>query len=132
MSFLLDTNIVSHHMRGTAGLAHRFTQHAGRLAMPALVLAELYAGAYLTADPAPRLRQVADLLTFIDVIDFDGASAEAFGRLRGRLQPRGLTVPPIDLLVASVALAHDLTLLTDNTRHFAPIPGLRLDNWLAP
>jgi tRNA(fMet)-specific endonuclease VapC len=132
MNFLLDTNIVSHHMRGSAGLAHRFIQHGGRLAMPSLVLAELYAGAYLTTDHAPRLRQVADLLTFIDVLDFDKVSAEAFGKFRGYLQPRGLAVPPIDLLVASVAVAHDLALVTDNTRHFAPIPGLRLDNWLAP
>jgi predicted nucleic acid-binding protein len=132
MSFLLDTNIVSEYMVGTAGLAHRFIQHAGRLAMPSLVLAELHAGAHLRPDPTPYLRQIADLRTFIDVIDFDVASAEAFGRLRGYLQPRGLTVAIIDLLIASVAVAHDLTLVTHNTRHFAPIPGLRHVDWLTP
>ena len=46
MSFLLDTNICSLHIRRPAGLAHRFMQHSGRLWISSLVLAELYAGAY--------------------------------------------------------------------------------------
>jgi predicted nucleic acid-binding protein len=35
----------------------------------------------------------------------------------------------MDLLVASVALVHDLTVVTNNTSHFALIPGLRLVDW---
>jgi tRNA(fMet)-specific endonuclease VapC len=132
VSFLLDTNILSHHMRGTPGLAHRFIQHSGRLAMPTVVLAELYAGAYLLKDPTPLLTQIADLLSFIDVIGFDAACAEAFGRLRGDLHRRGLVVPPIDLLIASVAVTHNLTLVTHNTADFVNIPGLQVVDWLAP
>src|SRR4051794_3983707 len=98
-------------MRGSPGLAHRFIQHSGRLSMPAVVLAELYAGAYLLKDPTSLLAQITDLLTFIDVIAFDAGCAEVFGRLRGDLQRRGRGVPPIDLLIASVALAHDMTLV---------------------
>jgi tRNA(fMet)-specific endonuclease VapC len=45
MSFLLDTNICSSHIRRPAGLAHRFMQHSSRLWMSSIVLAELYAGA---------------------------------------------------------------------------------------
>lgn len=131
MSFLLDTNICSKHMKGAAGLTHRFIQHSGRLAMPSVVLGELYAGAYLLNDPAPLLRQIADLLGFIEVIDFDPPCAEEFGKLRGVLQRRGVVVQPIDLLIASVAVAHDLTLVTNNTIHFINIPGLRLVDWLA-
>jgi tRNA(fMet)-specific endonuclease VapC len=132
VSFLLDTNILSHHMRGAPGLTHRFIQHSGRLAMPAVVLAELYAGAYLLKNPAPLLAQIGDLLSFIDVVDFDAACAEAFGKLRGDLQRRGLAVPPIDLLIASVAVTHNLTLVTNNTADFAHIPGLHVVDWLAP
>ena len=132
MSFLLDTNILSHHMRGAPGLTHRFIQHSGRLAMPAVVLAELYAGAYLRKEPTPLLAQIGDLLSFIDVVDFDAACAESFGKLRGDLQPRGLVVPPIDLLIASVAVAHDLTLVANNTADFAHIPGLHVVDWLTP
>lgn len=132
MSFLLDTNILSHHMRGTPGLAHRFIQHAGRLFMPTLALAELYAGAYLLKDPGRVLGQIADLLVSIDLIEFDADCAQTLGRLRSDLQRRGLVVPPIDLLIASVAVTHDLTLVTNNSADFANVPGLRHVDWLAP
>ena len=132
MTFLLDTNILSHHMRGVPGLAHRFIQHSGRLAMPSIALAELYAGAHLLRDPTSLLTQIADLISFIDVFAFDTDCAEAFGRLRGDLHRRGLVVPPIDLLIASVAVANDFTLVTNNSADFVNIPGLRVVDWLTP
>lgn len=132
MSFLLDTNVLSHHMRGTPGLAHRFIQHSGRLTTPTLVLAELYAGAYLLKDPAPLLGKIADILSFVEIIGFDADCPETFGKLRGYLQRRGLVVPPIDLLIAAVALTHDLTLVTSNTADFMNIPDLRVVDWTAP
>ena len=45
---------------------------------------------------------------------------------------RGVTVNPVDLLIASVALVYDLTFVTNNTADFQNIPGLRLDDWLTP
>jgi predicted nucleic acid-binding protein len=91
MSYLLDTNICSAHMKRPAGLMHRFVQHSGRLAIPSLVLAELYAGAYLLSDPAAMIRRIESLLTDVQVIDFDAAAAHVFGRLRGAF---GLAASP--------------------------------------
>ena len=58
--------------------------------------------------------------------------AEQFGKLRGDLQRRGIAVGPIDLMIASVALVHNLTLVTHNTADFTSIPGLQLEDWLTP
>jgi tRNA(fMet)-specific endonuclease VapC len=80
----------------------------------------------------PRLRQISDLLADVVVVDFDSACAEQFGQFRVLLRRRGVVVAPLDLLIASVARVHDLTLVTHNTAHFLPIPGLRLVDWLAP
>ena len=55
MSFLLDTNICSAHMRRPGGLAHRFMQYDSRLAIPTIVLAELYVGVYRHPNPARLL-----------------------------------------------------------------------------
>lgn len=132
MTHLLDTNICSAHMRRPGGLAHRFFQHAGGIAIPTIVLAELYAGAYKRPNPARILALIADLLSEVAVLDFDSECAEQFGKLQGPLLLRGVTVPVADLMIASVALVHDLTLVTNNTADFQNIPGLRLVDWLTP
>ena len=132
MNFLLDTDTCSAHMRRPARLAHRFIQYFGGLAIPSIVLAELYAGAYKHPNPARLLSLIGDLLQEVTVLDFDSASAEQFGRLRGTLLQQGISVSRMDLLIASVALVHNLTMVTHNTADYQHIPGLRLDDWLTP
>lgn len=130
MTHLLDTNICSAHMRRPGGLAHRFFQYAGNIAIPTIVLAELFAGAYKHSNPAKLLALIADLLQEVAVLDFDSACAEKFGKVQGGLLKQGITVPVADLMIASVALVHDLTLVTHNTADFQHIPDLRLEDWL--
>jgi len=130
MSHLLDTNICSAHFRRPGGLAHQFLQYAGRLFVPTVVLGELYTGAYHVDDPAPLLQKIADLLEDVRVLEFDHACAEQFGKVRGTLLRRGISIPTADLMIGAVALVHDLTLVTNNTADFKNIPGLRLDDWL--
>jgi tRNA(fMet)-specific endonuclease VapC len=83
MTHLLDTNICSAHMRRPAGLAHRFFQHAGTIAISTVDLAELYAGAYKHPNPPRLLGLIADLLQEVAVLDFDSLCAEQFGRIQG-------------------------------------------------
>lgn len=132
MSFLLDTDTCSAHMRRPAQLAHGFIQHTGRLAIPTIVLGELYVGAYKHPNPTRLLGLISDLLQEVSVLDFDAACAERFGRERGTLLQRGVSVGRMDLMIASVALVHDLTLVTHNTADYQNIPGLRLDDWPIP
>jgi len=133
MSFALDTDICSAHPRRPGGLAHRFMQHSGRLFVPTIVLAELYAWAFHRTDTAKLLRQIDDeLLADIRVLDFDRACALQFGHLRGNLLQKGISVATADLMIASVALVDDLTLVTHNTADFQHIPGLRVEDWLKP
>lgn len=133
MSFLLDTNILSTHLRRPAGLAHRFVQYSGRLYTSSVVLAELFVWAYNRPDPT-RVLDAIDRLLFEDVsaLDYDRDCANQFGRIRIQLRRSGIEVPTADLLIASVALVYDLTLVTHNTADFQRIPGLRLADWLAP
>jgi tRNA(fMet)-specific endonuclease VapC len=132
MSFLLDTDTCSAHLKRPAGLIHRFVQHSGRLFIPAIALGELYAWAYRRKQPSSLLRQISDLLADMPVLDFDSACAEKFGQLRGTLQQQGISVPTTDLMIASVALLHDLTLVTHNLADYRHVSGLRVDDWLTP
>jgi tRNA(fMet)-specific endonuclease VapC len=132
MSFLLDTNIVSAHLRRPAGLSHRFIQHSGRLTVPTLVPAELYAWAYGRDNPTPVLDRIRSLLGEVRVLTFEEDAAERFGMIQNHLLRKGITVSPVDLMIGSVALVNDLTLVTHNTKDFENIPGLRLQDWLTP
>ncbi len=78
MSFLLDTNICSAHIRRPAGLAHRFMQHAGRLWMSSIVLAELYAGAYMLDQPERILAGIEELRKDVGLLAFDDSEYMAF------------------------------------------------------
>src|ERR1017187_6952351 len=115
MTHLLDTDICSAHMRRPSGLAHRFVQYSGGIAISTVVLAELFAGAYKLQNPARILAGIADLLQDVAVLDFDSECAEEFGKLRGSLLQQGIQIPTADLMIASVALVNDLTLVTHNT-----------------
>ncbi len=119
-------------MKRPGGLAHRFVQYSGRLWIPAIVLGELYAGAYLLDTPDPILAGIQELRRDVGLVDFDAASTEEFGRLRGWLKRHGSPRNPVDLMIAAVALARGLCLVTHNTRHFQDLPDLRLEDWLTP
>ena len=68
----------------------------------------------------------------VTIVPFDDAAAERYGHLRATLESDGMPLAEPDLRIAAIALSHSLTLVTANTRHFNRIPGLTLQNWLAP
>jgi tRNA(fMet)-specific endonuclease VapC len=78
------------------------------------------------------LNLIADLRQEVHVADFDAPCAEKFGEVRGTLLQQGVSVPTADLMIASAALVHNLTLVTHNTADFQNIPGLQLEDWLMP
>ena len=131
MSFLLDTNIASFHLKRSRGLTHRFLQYYGRLYISSVALAELYVWAWKRPDPSGSL-DASDFMIVneVRVIEFDHDSAREFGRIRAELLRSGISVSSIDLLIASVALIYDLTLVTNNISDFRNVPDLRLEDWL--
>jgi tRNA(fMet)-specific endonuclease VapC len=133
MSFLLDTDHLSAHLRRPSGLAHRFFQYSGRLYTATIGLAELYVWAYRRPDAAPALESIDKMLFHeVSVVDYDSDCAKEFGRVRVESRQQGTEVPTVDLLIASVALVYDATLATHNAAHYKNVPGLRLEDWQNP
>ena len=66
------------------------------------------------------------------VHDVDFAVADKFGEIRAGLLDQGITVGAMDTLNASLAIVHNLTMVTHNTHDYANIPGLTLEDWMAP
>lgn len=84
MSYLLDTDLCSAHLKRPSGLIHRFIQHSGRLFISSIVLGELYAWAFRRSSPQTLVDRIeAELLPDVFVLDFDRDCAIEFGQLRG-------------------------------------------------
>ena len=130
MQFLVDTDVCSAHLRGKASATAKFFQYAGRLSISVLTLGELLSWTRRKNAVAKHQSALDDLLTEINVLPVDAAIAEKFGSVRAELLDRGHVVATIDLLIASTALLHGLTVVTHNTRHFQPVPGLSYVDWL--
>jgi tRNA(fMet)-specific endonuclease VapC len=78
-----------------------------------------------------RKRAKPDLEEFLAGVNVIGVSeqiSKRFGHLRGTLRQLGQRIPDFDLLIAATAIEHNLTLLSNNRRHFERISGLRIES----
>ena len=130
MSFLIDSDVASGYLRGHSKIGSRLIQYGGRLHLSVVTVAELKAWLYRPRTPVRFREAFEDFTPQCVILPVDEEVAETYGRLAAQLLERGLAAPTPDLLIAATALVHDLTLATGNERHFAPIAGLRVENWL--
>jgi tRNA(fMet)-specific endonuclease VapC len=132
MSFMLDTDTCSAYLRNDRQVVGKVMLHFGGLHVSVVTIGELLTWARRSKAPPTRLQGVLDLLAASSVHEIDVAVAEKFGEVRAGLLDRGITVGEMDILNACVALIHNLTLVTHNTKDYAGIPGLTLDDWMSP
>jgi len=133
MKYLLDTNACIGYLNGRAvGVRQRLeSTPPGDMLVCSVVKAELFYGAMKSPDPARTLARQSEFLEPFESLPFDDDAAEAYGRVRAYLEKRGEIIGPNDLLIASIALAHGVTLVTHNTEEFKRIPELTLEDWQA-
>ena len=135
MRYLLDSNawIVILRQRDSAVQLQLKRWPADDIALCSIVLAELYYGA-LKSEPSHRPGNevlVDELRTRYTSLPFDDIAALQCACIRVQLRNAGTPIGPNDLMIASIALAHDLTLVTHNVGEFSRVPGLKLEDWQA-
>ncbi len=96
------------------------------VAVSIIAVAEVYEGAFSTTDSQRTLEGMREFLGDFAILPITDQVVEHFARTRAMLRQQGRIIPDMDLLIASTALAADLTLITRNLRHFTRIPGLQL------
>ena len=130
MSFLIDTDICSAHLKGNREVSARFLQYSGRLRLSTITVGELYTWAKRGSAPPARLVAVREMLMAARLIDVNHDVAQRAGELRAALLDMGKPMPSMDLFIAATALVHELTLVTHNLRHFQNVPDLAVADWL--
>lgn len=127
---LLDTNIWIALAKGEPALEKRLRRHRpAEIFSCSVVRAELMYGSRKSQRVESNLNNLASLLEPFESLPFDDNAAGHYGVIRTILEKAGTPIGANDLLVASIALSRDLTLVTRNHREFARVPGLRLTEW---
>ena len=128
--FLLDSDILIYFLKGKEEVVSQFAKYmAEDLVISRINYVELLYGAYNSAKTDKNLKVIIPFLENFEVLEFDRYAAEVFAKEKARLKRQGTMLADMDLMIASIAIANDLTLVSNNTKHFERVKGLRLDNW---
>lgn len=129
MKYLLDTDTCIWILRHNPEVrSHLDRLTPGDVAVSAMNEAELRYGALNSNAPAKRTQDVEAFLAPILVLPFDAEAGKEHARLRLALKTK--PIGERDLVIASVAIAHHLTVVTHNQREFGRVPGLKTIDWI--
>ena len=130
--YLLDTNACIGFLNGKPKVVTAFeARQPSALNLCSVVKAELVFGAWASRRVAENLRKLETFFRPFQSLPFDDACADVQGRVRAELKSKGTPIGGNDLFIASLALTHDLTLVTHNTREFSKVNQLKLEDWEA-
>jgi len=136
VKYLLDTNTCIGWLRQNQPqiVARIQAQTQTDIVLCSVVVGELLFGVE-RADPAHRANtgaRVNQLRQQSTSLPFDDVAAMQYARLRADLTGRGLLIGGNDMMIAAIALANGVTLVTNNTAEFNRVPGLVIENWQIP
>ena len=130
MRYLLDTNIWIFYLKNSSSLVgtRLRSTSASDIAVCSVVRAELLHGARKYEKRAERVARVELTLSPFISLPFDDAAARHYATIRDDLESRGVAIGPNDLMIAAIAVAHELTLVSNN-REFNRVDGIPVEDW---
>jgi tRNA(fMet)-specific endonuclease VapC len=128
---MLDTNICIYVMKAyPPKLRERFERLAEQLCISSITLGELYYGAEKSARRLENLEAIEQFGARLDVLSFSPKAAAHYGQIRAELERLGTPVGSHDMLIGAHARAEGMTVVTNNSREFSRMPGIRIENWV--
>ncbi len=133
MRYLLDSNILIFVIKDRDCPASKrlSAMDVVDVVICSVVEGELYHGAEKYGNPGKRRSVLKELLGPYASLPFNSACVPRYAAIRDYLERRGKVIGGNDLIIASIALTHDLTLVTNNSDEFNRVPGLRVEDWSA-
>ena len=131
MKYMLDTNICIYIIKHRPEkVIRKFMEHdPDDICISAITYAELVHGVEKSQAKEKNRVALMVLLSEIQIVPFDDLAAQIYGEIKADLQKKGAPIGPMDTLIAAHAKALNLTLVTNNTKEFARVDGLELEDW---
>ena len=131
MIYLLDTNACIRVLNNSStNLVRCLHEHSpSKIYLCSVVKAELLYGARKSSRPLENLQLLERFFFPFVCLPFDDRCAKHYGIIRSDLERKGTLIGPNDLMIASIAKADNLILITHNTREFSRVDGLQIEDW---
>ena len=132
MRYMLDTNICIYSIKHKPESVFRKLQEhdPSEICISSVTYAELVHGVEKSQAVEKNRLALALLLASIEILDFDALAAEAYGKIRADLEKGGTPIGPLDMMIAGHAKSLDYCIVTNNTKEFSRVRGLKLENWV--
>jgi tRNA(fMet)-specific endonuclease VapC len=133
IKYMLDTNICIYTIKNKPQIVREaFNRHHDQLCISTITLMELIYGAEKSATPEKNLALIEGFAARLEVFSFDNEAAAHAGMIRSELAKIGKPIGPFDQMIAGHARSRGLIVVTNNTREFERVPGLRIEDWVSP
>jgi tRNA(fMet)-specific endonuclease VapC len=131
MKYMLDTNICIFiiNKRSPRVLQKIAAQDVGDICISSVTVAELFYGVYKSERIEQNHQALTQFLLPLVVLEFDALASEAYGKIRMKLEKKGTPIGSMDMLIAAHASSAKMTLVTSNTKEFARVPDLVVEDW---
>ena len=127
---LLDSDILIYFLKGHPQVVEKIAGHDPEdLLTSRINYTELLYGVYNSARVDKNLQIILPFLANFEILEFDSSASEIFAREKAHLKKGGIMIADMDLMIASIAMANDVALVTNNFRHFERIRNLSLLCW---
>ena len=131
MRYMLDTNICIYSIKHKPEQVFlRLQEHEpADICISSVTYAELVHGVEKSQAIEKNRLALALLLSNIEILNFDANAAESYGKIRADLEKQGTSIGPLDMMIAGHAKSLNYTVVTNNTKEFNRVPGLKFENW---
>ena len=132
MRYMLDTNICIYSIKHKPEqVFQRLQEHdPSEICISSVTYAELVHGVEKSQAVEKNRLALTLLLANIEILDFDAAAAEAYSKIRADLEKNGTPIGPLDMMIAGHAKSLNYTVVTNNSKEFSRVIGLKLENWV--
>ena len=131
--YMLDTDICSYVIRERPlEVYEKFKKvKVNQLCISVVTYAELIYGVEHSSSREINRPIIDDFVRHLDIITWDREAAEHYGKIRAFLRAKGSIIGSMDMMIAAHARSQNMTLITNNDKHFKRVPMLRIENWVA-
>ena len=128
---LIDTDILSFYFKGDPNVIVKFQEYLREFDQISISIITFYEviGGLKHKKAEKQIQEFEEFIFNNNLIHISEDSVRKSTDIYADLKQRGITIGTSDILIAGMAIENELTLITNNVRHYEPIRGLKIENW---